>query len=75
MRSLSYPTGVLACIVSNVCLSLGYSLAHALYEDASDHPLSKELVRETVFAAAMAAYDNASNPNLTRGGLKKCIEM
>lgn len=32
-------------------------------------------MQETVIAAAMAAYDGASNPNRTRGGLKKCDEM
>ncbi|CAK7233096.1 hypothetical protein SBRCBS47491_008491 [Sporothrix bragantina] len=50
-------------------------LARKLYEDSPDQPLSKELVQETVIAAAMAAYDNASNPNRTRGGLKKCDDI
>ncbi|CAK7228728.1 hypothetical protein SCUCBS95973_006979 [Sporothrix curviconia] len=50
-------------------------LARKLYEDSPDHPLSKQLVQETVIAAAMTAYDNASNPNRTRGGLKKCDEI
>ncbi|CAP73500.1 uncharacterized protein PODANS_2_8680 [Podospora anserina S mat+] len=31
--------------------------------------------RYTVYATAMTAYDNASNPNRTRGGLKKCDEI
>ncbi|KAL1912105.1 hypothetical protein Sste5344_001937 [Sporothrix stenoceras] len=52
-----------------------FALARSLYEDSPDHPLSNELVQETVLAAAMTAYDNASNPNRTRGGLKKCDEI
>lgn len=53
----------------------GYSLAKSLYEDPTEQPLPKEILRETIHAAAMAAYDNASNPNRTRGGLKKCNDM
>ncbi|PSR80592.1 Sec39 domain-containing protein [Coniella lustricola] len=41
----------------------------------TQQPLSKETLRSTVYAAAMAAYDNASNPNRTRGGLKKCNDI
>ncbi|EFX01140.1 protein transport protein [Grosmannia clavigera kw1407] len=52
-----------------------YSLARALYEDSPDRPLSTELLQDTVFSAAMSAYDNASNPNRTRGGLKKCDDI
>ncbi|CAK7197693.1 hypothetical protein SEUCBS139899_000341 [Sporothrix eucalyptigena] len=52
-----------------------YSLARKLYEESPDHPLPKELVQETIFEAAMGAYDGASNPNRTRGGLKKCDDM
>lgn len=37
--------------------------------------MPKEALRDTIYAAAMAAYDNASNPNRTRGGLKKCSDM
>ncbi|ERS99211.1 protein transport protein [Sporothrix schenckii 1099-18] len=52
-----------------------YFLARSLYEDSPDHPLSNDLVQDTVLAAALNAYDNASNPNRTRGGLKKCDEI
>ncbi|KAF3770690.1 secretory pathway Sec39 [Cryphonectria parasitica EP155] len=52
-----------------------YSLAKSLYEDSPEQPLSKESLRDTIYAAAMAAYDNASNPNRTRGGLKKCNDI
>jgi hypothetical protein len=53
----------------------GYSLARSLFEDSPDKPLPQNTLRDTIFAAAMNAYDNASNPNRTRGGLKKCDEM
>lgn len=32
-------------------------------------------LRDTISAAAMNAFDNSSNPNRTRGNLKKCDEM
>lgn len=37
--------------------------------------MPKKLLQDTIFAAALNAFDNASNPNRTRGGLKKCDEM
>jgi hypothetical protein len=33
------------------------------------------VLQDTIFAAAYNAFDNASNPNRTRGGLKKCDDM
>jgi hypothetical protein len=50
-------------------------LARSIYEDAPDRPLDKKLLQDTIYATALAAYDNASNPNRTRGGLKKCDDM
>ncbi|OHE92415.1 secretory pathway protein Sec39 [Colletotrichum orchidophilum] len=55
--------------------SARYSLARSLYESAADKPLSSQIVQETVEAAALNAYDNASNPSRARGGLKKCDEI
>ncbi|KAJ9142673.1 Protein transport protein sec39 [Pleurostoma richardsiae] len=52
-----------------------YALARSIYEDSPDRPLPKKALQDTVFAAAMNAYDNASNPNRTRGGLKKCDDI
>ncbi|KAI1811347.1 secretory pathway Sec39 [Poronia punctata] len=49
-----------------------YSLARSIYEDSPERPLSEEILRETLVAAAMEAYDNASNPHRGRGGLLKC---
>jgi hypothetical protein len=37
--------------------------------------LPKEVLQDTIFAAAYNAFDSASNPNRTRGGLKKCDDM
>ncbi|KAJ3940174.1 uncharacterized protein N0V96_010185 [Colletotrichum fioriniae] len=55
--------------------SARYSLARSLYEDATDKPLSPQIVQETIVAAALNAYDSASNPSRVRGGLKKCDEI
>ncbi|KUI56781.1 Protein transport protein sec39 [Cytospora mali] len=52
-----------------------YSLAKSLYEDSAEQPLPEKVLRDTVYAAAMNAYDNASNPNRTRGGVKKCNDI
>ncbi|KAF5519742.1 Protein transport protein sec39 [Colletotrichum aenigma] len=52
-----------------------YPLARSLYEDPAEKPLPAQVVQELVIAAALNAYDNASNPNRTRGGLKKCDEI
>ncbi|KAK0661182.1 Sec39 domain-containing protein [Cercophora samala] len=62
---------VLKALLSNT----RYSLARSLYEDAPDRPLDEKALQDTVYATAMMAYDNASNPNRTRGGLKKCDEI
>lgn len=52
-----------------------YSLARSLYEDGPDKPLPTKVLQDTIFAAAYNAFDNASNPNRTRGGLKKCDDI
>jgi hypothetical protein len=52
-----------------------FALARAIYEDALDKPLSRELIEEAVYTSALNAFDNASNPSRTRGGLKKCDDM
>ncbi|KAK4203915.1 Sec39 domain-containing protein [Triangularia verruculosa] len=62
---------VLKALLSNT----RYSLARSLYEDSPDRPLDEKVLQDTVYATAMTAYDNASNPNRTRGGLKRCDEI
>lgn len=52
-----------------------YTLARSLYEDSPEQPLRKEVLQDTIFAAAYNAFDSASNPNRTRGGLKKCDDI
>ncbi|KAI1066631.1 hypothetical protein LB507_011169 [Fusarium sp. FIESC RH6] len=53
-----------------------YSLARSLYDQTGpDAPLSTQAVINTVQNSALSAFDNASNPNRTRGGLKKCDEI
>ncbi|KAK1987340.1 secretory pathway protein Sec39 [Colletotrichum cereale] len=62
-------------ILKALLSSARYSLAKLLYEDAGVKPLPAQAVQETIIAAALNAYDNASNPNRTRGALKKCDEI
>ncbi|KAK2024678.1 secretory pathway protein Sec39 [Colletotrichum zoysiae] len=62
-------------ILKALLSSARYSLAKSVYEDAVVKPLPAQTVQETVIAAALNAYDNASNPNRNRGGLKKCDEI
>ncbi|KAG9234002.1 Sec39 domain-containing protein [Amylocarpus encephaloides] len=52
-----------------------YTLANSIYELSPDRPLSREILEKTVIAAAMNAYDNATNANKTRGGVKKCSDI
>ncbi|RSL91985.1 hypothetical protein CEP52_014072 [Fusarium oligoseptatum] len=52
-----------------------YSLANSLYEATPNQPLSATVLLNTVQNSALGAFDNASNPNRTRGGLKKCNEI
>lgn len=54
---------------------IGYTLAKSIYEDSPEKPLAAEIIQDTVYQAALRAFDNASNPNRSRGGLKKCDEM
>ncbi|KAL2019623.1 hypothetical protein VTK56DRAFT_9438 [Thermocarpiscus australiensis] len=62
---------ILKALLSNT----RYTLARSIYEDAPDAPLDRKLLQDTVYATALSAYDNASNPNRTRGGLKKCDDI
>ncbi|KAI1288647.1 Sec39 domain-containing protein [Xylaria venustula] len=52
-----------------------YSLARSIYEDSPEKPLSHDKLQATVVAAAMEAYDNATNPHRGRGGLLKCDDI
>ncbi|KAI8627761.1 secretory pathway Sec39 [Xylariaceae sp. FL1651] len=52
-----------------------YSLARSIYEESPERPLDDDVLRDTIVAAAMEAYDNASNPHRGRGGLLKCDDI
>ncbi|SPJ82626.1 related to protein transport protein Sec39 [Fusarium torulosum] len=53
-----------------------YILARTLYDqEGPDAPLSASALINTIQNSALGAFDNASNPNRTRGGLKKCDEI
>jgi len=50
-------------------------LARSIYETSPEKPLGKEALAATILSSTMSAYDNATNPNKTRGGLKKADDM
>ncbi|KAF5620286.1 transport sec39 [Fusarium tjaetaba] len=53
-----------------------YNLARTLYDqEGPDAPLSVSAVLNTAQNAALGAFDNASNPNRNRGGLRRCDEI
>ncbi|KAM3558408.1 hypothetical protein ARSEF4850_004617 [Beauveria asiatica] len=54
---------------------IGYSLSKELYENVKEPPLAQDVLQDAVYLSALNAFDNASNPNRTRGGLKKCDEI
>ncbi|EAW08149.1 secretory pathway Sec39 family protein [Aspergillus clavatus NRRL 1] len=52
-----------------------YQLAVDIYTKASPAPLSPAQVEQAVKDAIFTAYDNASNGNRTRGGMKKAFDI
>ncbi|KID89097.1 protein transport protein Sec39 [Metarhizium guizhouense ARSEF 977] len=52
-----------------------YSLARNLYDDGGPVRLPVEVVQDSVYESALSAFDNATNPNRSRGGLKRCDEI
>lgn len=54
---------------------IGFTLAKLLYEESNESKLSAETIQDATFHAALDAFDNASNPNRTKGGLRKCNDM
>ncbi|ORY71744.1 Sec39 domain-containing protein [Pseudomassariella vexata] len=52
-----------------------YSLARSIFEDSPAKPLSNEVLEGTIIAAAMNAYDDASNTNRSRGRLLECDDI
>lgn len=52
-----------------------YSIITDIYLDSTNTPLSKETVQEHILSAIYESYDNASNGNRTRGGIKRAAEM
>jgi hypothetical protein len=66
--------GSLTLSVNTHCI-IGYDLARSIYETSPDQPLSKNILHSAIISSAMDAYDNATNANRTRGGIKKCNDM
>ncbi|PBP24949.1 secretory pathway protein Sec39 [Diplocarpon rosae] len=52
-----------------------YTLARSIYETTIDQPLPKQVLHDAIVSTIMNTYDNATNANKTRGGLKKCEEI
>ncbi|KAJ8065057.1 hypothetical protein OCU04_005770 [Sclerotinia nivalis] len=52
-----------------------YTLAKSIYETSPEKPLPREYLQHAILTAAENAYDNATNPNKSRGGVKKCEEI
>ncbi len=53
---------------------LGYKLAISTYIQEAD-VLPREKVEKCVLDVVFSSYDNASNGNKTRGGIKKASDM
>ncbi|KAH9223989.1 Sec39 domain-containing protein [Leptodontidium sp. 2 PMI_412] len=62
-------------VLKSLLTNTRYALARSIYEVAMDPPLPKEVLHDAIVSAAMNAYDNATNANKTRGGLKKCDDI
>lgn len=52
-----------------------YALARSLYEDDSYNYLSADIVQEVVYQSALLAFDNATNPDRSGGGLQHCHDI
>ncbi|KAF2744863.1 secretory pathway Sec39 [Sporormia fimetaria CBS 119925] len=55
--------------------SAHYPLATQLYIENARTPLSSAVVEKVILKAAMHHYDNASNGNRTRGGMKRASDI
>ena len=54
---------------------LEYQLALDIYTESKPAPLNPVQVEAAVQEAIFTAYDNASNGNRTRGGMKRAYDM
>ena len=60
----------------DLMLSMGqYSAAKTVYLESGSPPLDTTTVEKQVVAAIYLAFDNASNGNRSRGGVKRAAEM
>jgi hypothetical protein len=57
-------------LLKSMLSNMRYTLVKTIYEDAEEKFLADQTVQDAVECAALDAFDNASNPNRTRGGLK-----
>ncbi|KAH7395810.1 Sec39 domain-containing protein [Cadophora sp. MPI-SDFR-AT-0126] len=62
-------------VLKSLLANTRYTLARSIYEVVMDPPLPKEVLHDAIVSAAKNAYDNATNANKTRGGMKKCDDI
>jgi hypothetical protein len=62
-------------LLSILMLFLEYQLAIDIYTNSKQAPLKPAQVEAAVQDAIFTAYDNASNGNRTRGGMKRAYDM
>lgn len=61
--------------MSMLNIYIEFKLARTIYEPSAGPPLLKEVLQATVIKTALQAYENATNANKTRGGVKKALDM
>lgn len=64
----------IASVIRPLLTTIEYHLAVSIYI-VSGSTLSSTQVEEAVKEAIFTAYDNASNGNRTRGGMKRAYDM
>ena len=62
-------------IIDTMLTASEYRSVKDMYLSPDDPPLPKEKVKDHILDAILNAYDNASNGNRTRGGVKKASEL
>ncbi|KAJ5122128.1 hypothetical protein N7526_009065 [Penicillium atrosanguineum] len=62
-------------ILKALLVAREYQLAVDIYSQSEPSPLSRKQVEDAVVEAIFAAYDNASNGNRTRGGMKRACDI
>ena len=70
-----YKISLCVCFVTSADDTPEYNLAVGIYTDSMAAPLQTSQVETAVRDAIFTSYDNASNGNRTRGGMKRAYDM